>query len=119
MEKVTLGLNSALQQIGARGEETRKTEEVKAGNRQSDINLRGEQQRTTKATPAAPRAPLAPTQENTIIRDAKGNVVQSRDVNKNIPANQARVKVKGPNGQVGTVTLEDAQKLPKGWEVVK
>jgi len=119
MEKVTFGLTSALQQIDARGEESRKTEEVKAGNRQEDIAARGTQARTTKATPTAPRAPVAPTQEDTTIRDAKGNVVQTREINKNIPANQARVKVKGPKGESGTVPLDSVNKLPKGWEVVK
>ncbi len=33
------------------------------------------------------------------------------------PPSNGRVKVIGPNGQTGTVSLEDSKKLPQGWRV--
>jgi len=113
-DRINLQIQGRMNAIAASGAESRKTEEVKAGNRQEDIAARGNQARTTKTTPAPARAP---TQTDVTIRDAKGNVQGSKTTTSG--PKQARVRVKGPNGEIGTVSMEDAQKLPKGWEVVK
>jgi hypothetical protein len=46
------------------------------------------------------------------------NVIKSRTTGKTAPVS-ARIKVKGPKGLSGTVSVEDAKHLPEGWSVVQ
>ncbi len=128
LDKINLGLDARLEAIGAQGNETRKTENVREVNREKNIDLkdtkekeniriRGEESRKLKQTPS----PNVSQPNNngkktvTVVKDKDGKVVSTREVTTEPTAREK-------NPQVGDVkTFPNGKKGKfdgKGWVLI-